>query len=582
MANAPSRDIQEAFVAPTTEIVRRVELYDYDGVTPFRANLWPDILIGGSVSADQGRDERRSLDLELDNFSGLLDPEVDGLWYDKVIKVFYGLRLSQEEREPKVLIVEEYESVGQALLLKRIMAEAGISVVHYNPQVESYAEVEDFDILVSISSTYTRKLTLLTTAFEHGKSILTFGQDSTASQLPYIINTSAASLSTSTTERSFERTELVDPAMVGWDNWVLLGPHSYRKILSVKADAVVLANTWDQANGFSPGIVMRTDPNGNRWIHVLQNDFADARFEDDDLDIFVGFMATATDRLDYYAPKEIWETQIGEFVPDEVSDADSHPARSIKVTGRDYTARCLGSELTKATAFGKNEPIESVIRAVAVNAGIRKFNLPATGKTLGKDMTWERGTNRWQIIKDISLANNYEVYFNATGFLTLRPQQDPLTTPPELKLETGIGGNLVSRSRKTSGASIKNYVTVVGESSDTTAPLVYGEAKNTSANSPTSIQRLGDRTRNETNSLVTSNEQAKEIAEALLAVSSLQEYELSFESVLFPWIEPGEIVEMMEDDDTSWGPARYLLSTLTLPLDLGPMSGTGKRIVKVG
>lgn len=125
-------------------------------------------------------------------------------------------------------------------------------------------------------------------------------------------------------------------------------------------------------------------------------------------------------------------------------------------------------------------------------------------------------------------------------------------------------------------------MTVVGESSDTTAPLVYGEAKNTSANSPTSIQRLGDRTRNETNSLVTSNEQAKEIAEALLAVSSLQEYELSFESVLFPWIEPGEIIEMIEDEDTSWGPARYLLSTLTLPLDLGPMSGTGKRIVKVG
>lgn len=581
MSNKPSEEIQESFLAPTTELIRRVELYEFDGTTPYLQPLWPEMLVGGTVSADQSRDERRSLDLELNNDSGFLNPEEGGFWYDKVIKVYLGIRISQEDREPRVMIVEEYESTGQAIALKQLLSEAGLSVVHYNPQVETYADVKDFDILVSISSTYTRKLGLLTEAYMHGKSILTFGLDATTAQLPYIIGSSASALSVHSGQRSFEKTELVDPVMVGWDDWIIDGPQSYRKINVPAAGTQVVANTWDETNGFSPGVIMRSDINGNKWIHVLQNDFTTSRFDDSEGTFeFVGFLDKITERLDYYAPQEIWETQMGEFVMDEGGDADSANDR-ISIVARDYTARCIGSKLAKATAFGKNEPIESVIKILAVNSSIFKFNLPVTGKTLGKDMTWERDTTRWSIMKEIATANNYEIYFDAFGYLRLEPQQDPVLTPPSLVLRTGIGGNLVSRSKKTSGGNIFNYVTVVGESSDTTVPLVYGEAKNESPNSPTNIKRLGERTKNISSPLVTTSEQARELAETMLSVSALEEFQLEFGAVLFPWIEPGEILEMPADSDKSWGPARYLISSLTLPLDLGPMSGSAKRIMKV-
>ncbi|URG17394.1 minor tail protein [Rhodococcus phage Mbo2] len=588
MGTAPSRVIQEAFVAPTSEIVRRIEIYEYDGITPFLPALWSDILVGGTVNADQTRDERRSMDLELDNSTGALSPKVGGLWYDKVFKVFYGLRTEFVERDPKVIIVEEYESVGQALALKTLMARAGIKVVHYNPLVTTYADVEEFDVLVSISSTYSRKLALLTEAFGQGKSILTFGLDATTSQLPYIIGTSAASLSADSGLRSFEQTGLADPVVTGWDDYTITGPQSYRKILTVAPGAVTVANTYDVTNGFSPGIVMRADMSGSVWIHVLQNKFTSDEFETaDDEELCSSFLGSAIDRLDYFQPQEIWECQIGEFVPDDLSDADEKNDR-IKVTARDYTARCLNSKLTKATAFTATQSIESIISALAVNSGIRNMNLPVTSKVLGKDQTWERDTERWAIMKEIALANNYEIWFDATGYLRLTPQQDPVATPPSLILETGIGGNLVSRQQKTGSSNLFNHITVIGESSDTTIPLCFGEAINNAPNSPSRIGGdglpggIGERTKNITSPLVTTDDQAKELATAMLAVASLEEFELNFSAVLFPWLEPGEIVEMAESNDEYWGPARYLLSTISLPLDLSPMSGTAKRVIKVG
>jgi hypothetical protein len=77
-------------------------------------------------------------------------------------------------------------------------------------------------------------------------------------------------------------------------------------------------------------------------------------------------------------------------------------------------------------------------------------------------------------------------------------------------------------------------------------------------------------------------QQAIELAKSLLSVAALEEFELDFSSVLFPWIEPGEIVEMYDPDSEYWGPSRYLLTSLTFPLDLSPMSGKGKRVINVG
>ena len=580
----PSLEVQEAFLEPTTELIRRIEIYEADQSTPWKPELWPSLLLEGGVGADYSRDERRTLDVTLDNSDGLLDPQAGNLWYDKVFKVIFGIWLRQEQRDPRVLICEEFGVTGQGLAIKSLLSSVGIKRVHYQPQVDLYSEVAEFDVLISISSDHTRKLTLLTEAWSKGKGIITCGVDATAVQLPLIIAGAAGGLSTDAGDRSFiQNTAIVDELMLGWSGWALAGPQSYRKINSLVTRAFKIADTSDTTNGLSVGIAAHNALNGNRWVHVQQSEFDVDAFSTTDTALHMAncaaFLKAASVWVDNYSPLEKWEVQLGEFLADSIADADEFRDR-IKITGRDFTKKCIQSKLSKATTFLKTQTIEEVISAVASNAGITKLDIPVTGVTLEKDMTWERDTTRWDIIKEIAQAKSYQVYFDAYGYLKMRPMNDPLLTPPTLILNTGPRGNLVSRGVKTSDTQLFNHVTVVGESSDSTVPLVFGEAINSNPNSPSAIVKIGERTYNISSPLVTSELQATNLAQQLLAVSSLEEFELDWSSILLPWIEPGDIVEL-QDDDPYWGATRYLISQLSFPLDLGPMSGNGKRVTKV-
>ncbi|ANA87260.1 minor tail protein [Gordonia phage Gibbles] len=585
MSVAPNRFIQDALNAPTSEHVRRIELYEYDGKTPWKQELWDSILVECSVSADYDRDERRNADITLDNWNFELNPEAGNLWYDKVIKLYYGLITHQNQRDPAIMIVEEFNSLGQALALKRLLSAAGIKVVHYNPQVTTLAEVQDFDILISISDTYTRKLSLLTSAFNAGKSILTFGLDATSAQLPYIITGAATSLVSVPGERMMEQNlEVEDEIITGWDSWRTNSPGSIRRILTPAAGSEVIVNHYDDANGFTPGFVMRSDLNGQTWIHGLVNDFETDSFPTTaDWQEYSNFLGAVIDRLIYYSVEPEWETQMGEFVIDTLGGS-SESRGMVNVTCRDYTKRCLQSKLSKATMFTATQKVSDVIKALAYNAGITKDKVPDMNYTVGKDTTYERDQPRWEIMKTLAQANNLNIFFDSQGYLCLTEQSDPITSPPVLSLEDGPRGNLVNIDRRTSDTSIYNRVTVVGESSDQTKPLVYGEAVNENPDSPTSIGAIGERTNNITNSMVTSNQQAQEIATTLLSVSSLEEFEMNFTASMLPWIEPGEIVELNIQygiEAEQWGPARFLITSLTFPFDLSPMSGTGKRITKL-
>jgi hypothetical protein len=539
------------------------------------------MLVSGSVTASYGEGERRAFECVLDNYNGALDPVVGGLWYDKVFKVFYGIALNQQPRTPKILIVEEDDAPGQFLALKSMLGKQGFKTVHYNPQAEFYDEVEDFDILVSISSTTTKKLALLNEAFTRGKSIMTFSLTNTVSTLPGII-ASAGNIVTHSGPYGFAEATLDHPIMDGWQPWSMEQTPSYRRINTPTAGATVLASVYDETNGLSPGIIVNQVFGGARWFHMQQYQFRLEEFDGASQEFYdncAALIGRAARWVDTYVALDKWECQIGEFLSDSIQDDETGDL--IKITGRDYTKRCMKSKFSKATTFAKTLLIEDVIRAVASNAGIRKFDLPVTNIPLGKDMTWERDTERWQVMYDIAEAYSYELYFNAEGYLTMRKFRDPSTSAPTLTLRTGPGGNLVSRGKKTSDGELYNHVTVVGESSDSSIPLVFGEAMNTDPNSPTNIDEIGDRVRNITSSVVTDSFQAQALAQSLLAVSGLEEFELNFSSVLFPWIEPGDIVEMGEAVGTYWGPSRYLISSLSLPLDLSPMTGNGKRVTNV-
>lgn len=86
--NLALADAEEAFFGAAGNVYRRVDIHNADG------SLWQANapVLGGDVTVDYSRAERRTLDLQLDNNDGNFTSDPDGFWYDKILKVYRGVR----------------------------------------------------------------------------------------------------------------------------------------------------------------------------------------------------------------------------------------------------------------------------------------------------------------------------------------------------------------------------------------------------------------------------------------------------------------------------------------------------------
>jgi hypothetical protein len=291
--------------------------------------------------------------------------------------------------------------------------------------------------------------------------------------------------------------------------------------------------------------------------------------------------------IDYYNSFDVltrWEIQVGEFMIDRI--AEDYFPNVCKVTGRDYTKKCIKTKIANSLKFDTSTPVETIIGALAANAGIVKFRLPYTGLAFTDDIVFDAGTARWEMMKKIANSVGYEVYFTSDGYLTMRPYQDPVLSPLVWTFTTGkTKGSLVTYSRSSDDSLIYNHVIVIGKTTTTSAGLsttAFGEVRNDDPGSPTRISRIGDRVDFFKSDYITDSTQAQSVAEARLRVSSLEEYSIDFSSMVLPWIDANDIVDIINPNETSYVPARFLLSNYTLPMNLGPMTATGKRVTIAG
>lgn len=271
----------------------------------------------------------------------------------------------------------------------------------------------------------------------------------------------------------------------------------------------------------------------------------------------------------------VWEAPLGRFYIDRISEPDF--PNIVTITGRDQAKRLLLDKLPYATTFLAAEAPEDVIRVIATNGGITRMNLVTTGKTLGRDITFERGTSRWEIIANLAEAFSLEIFFDPVGYLILRPFRDPSSTASIWTFQTGATvGNLASFTKSANDTRLFNHVVVVGQSTAQTP--VTAEAENALPGSPVNIERIGRRTFPYESNFVSTLSQAQDLADTLLQVMALESYEMEFQALVASWLEVGEVVDIVDPRPWTNQPTRFLLTDLTIPLGLGPMSGTGKRV----
>lgn len=279
-----------------------------------------------------------------------------------------------------------------------------------------------------------------------------------------------------------------------------------------------------------------------------------------------------------------YDTQVAELMIDRISNPRF--PHTVKITGRDYTKKCLVSKIKNTLSFPAGTPTEDIIRAVAANAGVTKFALPITGQSYALDQVFSQFTPRWKVIKDVADSIGYEVYFRGDGYLTMRPYPDPYLDPVNWIFRGGDpDGSLINYERSSNDSRIKNHIIVQGPTAtdiEGYSTIVFYELRNDDPQSPTNIARIGDRVDEIQNDLFTSLEYASAFAQKRMNILALEEYQVDFDAVVLPWLEASDIIDVDDQQGSTYVPARFVLSNFTLPMELGSMNATGRRVTIVG
>lgn len=644
----PPDEAIEKFLSASTRHTRRVEIYEQDGTTRWVKDTIARLKSGG-VNVDYSRDERRTLDLTLDNSDGLILNAAGEFWYDKVIKVFRGVAVEKPAGIPRVGVISDKTAPNDmAAAFRTVLVNANFGDVQVNVLADTTAKVADYDILVALSNTSGGQIAVLTAAYRAGKSVLVFDTDAVAFAAATYNGEVGFSYAPGTVTPA---ANLSHPVAQGWVPFTLpaLGNTTVYDLAGVTGEvltniapvtSVAVAVTTDlttdlvtlTAHGFvadepisfpslttaaplvinttyyvsatsltansfkvaltpggtpidltqtGSGTVTRTlsriaateDPGSGGRAVVVSGLINTAFFSNAG---FMSFIASAISWLNQEKAVDEWETQIGEFMIDRISEPNF--PHEIRVTGRDYTKKCMLSKFEEAKNFETGYSLETLISSLASQAGVKKKQLPITGITIGKTFNYERGTSRWDAMKEIASAYNYNLYFSSTGYLVMEKFVDPSSEAPSIYINTGETGQISSYEKATTDARIYNYIVVTGESSDPTVPNVFAIAQNIDPNSPTSIDEIGQRVYTYTSSFMTTTQQCQNVADALLSVHSLEEFELNFETLMLPWLDVGQLIGFVDPSPAPGDPTSFLLTGLNFPLSLGPMSGDARRL----
>lgn len=569
--------VLKAIQASTSQITRRVEIYQADGETiwdPEGDDEYTPRMVDGSITVDYNRDERRSGDFSLDNRDKRLRPEPHhGFWYDKIIKPYRGIKYPTSTAPPAIVVVDAPSST-LAYQIRGVLASLGFDNTDVRLGVASISAVKDYDIFVSYNPTGAAiSDTVIKQAFDTGKGVMTFGNQYGSANLPFVTATGAVV----TKNVNLNPSTMDSPLAGGWVAQTTTAPDSTLLLTALSARAIPVATDLEGATTHYTAIVADSDA-GGRWFH-----FAPHQIQSQGKIL----VQKAVEWLIDWKPTSEWEMQIGEFMIDTINEA--RRPKLVKVGVRDYVKKMMLSKVEKSMSFPAGTPLITLVKSLAANAGIFKYRINVNSNgielTLPNRVDIERGTPRWQICKDACTQNSIELFFDNEGYLVMRNFIDPSFGPIAHTFKTGKisdGGNLVDYERSTDDSRLFNHIIVVGERENDTLLPFFAEVKNTNTASPTNIARIGDRLMDPViGTYFTSNEQCAATAHNLMKVAALESYNISFSSIVYQWLEAGSIVRFLDPDALPTDPDRFLLDSFVIPMTLGPMTGTGKRVTLV-
>ena len=578
MGSLVSTSVINAILAGSTTITRRADIYESDGVTLFQQGTR---VKDGNVSVDYTRVDRRNFDLTFDNSTEQLvhDPD-NGLWYDKIVKVYRGLEYQNLKLSPSVAFLGLAVSGSDTIV--NVFRRIGLNNLTFFPDISNLqtGDLLGFDIVVGYSKNADLSAgvsALLSGVFNSGGNVLSVSNYATSASIPLIATTAV---------RGSSAAWDVNPPV--YDNLFFSKFATFytsatngETVITAVTSGTRVVGTTTFSSSQVPSVLAAQNLSGGQWLHYHPQINLNYTPQSN-VGLFLVLFKAFANWLYTYGGTEQYEVQIGEFCIDKITEPRF--PRDIKVSGRDYAKTLSLSKFDNTVTFVAGTSVDLLVQAEAANGGIYKTRLAGDGSVLPGDLTFGRSTDRMSAIIAICAAVNQEVFFDSFGFLVTRQFLDPATAPISLNLNLGgDAANITSMEKSSDDSRLFNRIICTGASAaNAVQGLVYeGIAENHEPSSPTRIERIGERTDTVDMPTFTSDDQCLAWATSVLKVSALESYSLNYGSLVFPWIEAGEITQYVDTlNDTD--PARYLLTNFNIPLGLAPQQGNAKRVSIVG
>jgi hypothetical protein len=176
----------------------------------------------------------------------------------------------------------------------------------------------------------------------------------------------------------------------------------------------------------------------------------------------------------------------------------------------------------------------------------------------------QQGGDPWQDIQELAQAIGYEAYFDAVGTFVCRPVPDPRVGDPVWQFDEDAIQLVSEAERELSSEQTFNDIVVVGQSTSTANPF-SAEAFDDDPSSPTYVLGpYGRVTQRLTFSLITSQDQAQDTANATLYNSLGGADTVTLTVVPMPALEPGDIIKVNCSNVRVNG--TYMINSMTTPM----------------
>jgi hypothetical protein len=176
----------------------------------------------------------------------------------------------------------------------------------------------------------------------------------------------------------------------------------------------------------------------------------------------------------------------------------------------------------------------------------------------------QQGGDPWQDILELAQAIGFEAFFDAAGVFVCRPVPDPRIGVPVWQFDEDAKPLVAEAERQLSSEQTFNDIVVVGQGTSTTNPF-SAEAFDNNPASPTYILGpYGRVTQRLTFSLITSQDQAQDTANAALFNSLGAADTVTLTVPPMPALEPGDVIKIVCSNVNANG--TYMINSMTVPL----------------